>query len=93
MLPNRTRGAVSGFLLGNKHCVAKIFTQITYRIFYIPKGGFVMIELSAFKKALGSDANDLTEEQILELRDHQDREAEIYFAMWLEKIKETENAV
>ena len=45
-----------------------------------------MIPLEEFKKALPKDC-DLTEGQILKLRENQDKEAEIYFDMWLEKIK------
>lgn len=44
-----------------------------------------MIPLREFKDSLGDTAKELTEEQILELRQHQDQEAEIYFTMWLEE--------
>ena len=43
-----------------------------------------MIPLQEFKNALGDEAKNLTEEEILKLRDHQDQEAEIFFTMWLE---------
>ena len=50
-----------------------------------------MIPLEEFKISLGDTAKELTEEEILKLREHQDREAEIYFSMWLkEKNEETE---
>ena len=45
-----------------------------------------MIPLQEFKNALGDEAKNLTEEEILKLRDHQDQEAEIFFTMWLEEI-------
>jgi hypothetical protein len=45
-----------------------------------------MIPLQEFKDALGDKAKDLTEEQILKLRDNQDQEAEILFDMWLKTI-------
>lgn len=44
-----------------------------------------MIPLQEFKDALGNEAKELTEKQILKLREHQDQEVEIYFNMWLEK--------
>jgi len=46
-----------------------------------------MIPLQEFKDALGDEARELTEEQILKLREQQDQEAEIYFNIWLEEIK------
>jgi len=47
-----------------------------------------MIVLEDYKKALGDDLlKELSEEQILELREQQDKEAEIYFNMWLDYIK------
>jgi len=46
-----------------------------------------VISLKEFKKALGKQATDLTEEQILKLREQQDQEAEIYFNMWREYIR------
>ena len=45
-----------------------------------------MISIEEFKKALGGLADELTEEQILKVRDQQDQMAEIFFAMWLESI-------
>ncbi len=45
-----------------------------------------MIPLQEFKDALEDKAKDLTEEQILKLRDNQDQEAEILFEMWLKSI-------
>ena len=46
-----------------------------------------MIPLQEFKDALGDEAKNLTEEEILKLREHQDKEAEIFFYMWLEDRK------
>jgi len=47
-----------------------------------------MIPLENFKKALGEKLlKELSEEQILKLRELQDQEAEIYFTMWLKNIK------
>ena len=45
-----------------------------------------MISLEKFREALGDEAKNLTEEQILKLRENQDQEAEIFFNMWLEEI-------
>ena len=45
-----------------------------------------MISLDDFKKSLGNLAMELSEEEILKLRDLQDQEAEIYFNLWLEEI-------
>ena len=45
-----------------------------------------MISLEEFKKVLGDEVKNLTEEQILKLRNDQDQEAEIMFNMWLEEI-------
>ncbi len=47
-----------------------------------------MIDLSEYKKILGNLAHELSEEEILKLRDQQDQEAEIFFNMWLDNIKE-----
>lgn len=53
-----------------------------------------MLSLENFKKALGEKlVKELSEEQILQLREQQDREAEIYFAMWREKINKNKNGV
>lgn len=52
-----------------------------------------MISLEDFKKALGTEIEKLTEEQIIKLRDQQDREAEIYFNMWLKNIQKIKNEV
>ena len=42
-----------------------------------------MVSLQEFKDALGSMADELTEEEILKLRENQDQTAEILFNMWL----------
>jgi len=52
-----------------------------------------MIGLLEFKKALGPTAEELSEKEILELRDNQDQMAEIFFAMWKSEIKSSENKV
>lgn len=46
-----------------------------------------MISLEEYKKALGPLAQELSEEEILKVRDNQDQMAEILFNMWLEEIK------
>ncbi|MFA6273643.1 MAG: hypothetical protein WC662_00600 [Candidatus Paceibacterota bacterium] len=45
-----------------------------------------MISLEEFKKALGSLEQELTEEEILKLRENQDQMADILFNMWLKEI-------
>lgn len=45
-----------------------------------------MISLEEFKNSLGDEVKNLTEEQILKLRENQDQMADIMFNMWLEKI-------
>jgi len=45
-----------------------------------------MIPLQEFKDNLGDEAKNLTEEEILKLREHQDKEAKIFFSIWLEDI-------
>jgi hypothetical protein len=50
-----------------------------------------MIPLQEFKDSLGSLAEELTEDQILKLRDNQDKEAEILFNLWLESIVHPSN--
>lgn len=52
-----------------------------------------MINLKDFKKALGKTADEMSEDEILKLREHQDQEAEIYYAMWIEKINKNKNEV
>jgi hypothetical protein len=47
-----------------------------------------MISLQEFKKSLGKTAEKMTDEQLLRLREIQDKEAEIYFSMWLKKIQQ-----
>ncbi len=44
-----------------------------------------MIPLKEFKNALGDEVNNLTEEEILKLRENQDKMTEIMFNMWLEE--------
>jgi hypothetical protein len=47
-----------------------------------------MISLEKFKESLGSTAQELSEKEILEIRDNQDQMAELFFSMWLKKAKE-----
>ena len=47
-----------------------------------------MISLEEFREALGDEADKMTEEEILKLREHLDKEAELYFQMWRDKINE-----
>lgn len=46
-----------------------------------------MIPLEEFKIALGDLKDQLSEKEILKLREDQDQEAEIMFNMWLEELK------
>ena len=47
-----------------------------------------MISLEEYKEALGKKLlKELTEEQILKLRDNDDKIAEIMFKLWLENTK------
>ena len=52
-----------------------------------------MVGLEEFKKALGSSAEQLSEEQILKLRDQQDQMAEIFFGMWINEITDNKKEV
>ena len=48
-----------------------------------------MIDLNTFKQTLVKNGIiNLSEEEIIKLRDNQDKEAEIFFSMWLDSIKE-----
>ncbi len=42
-----------------------------------------MITIQEFKDSLGKEADGLTEEQIVKLKDQMEQMAEIYFNMWL----------
>lgn len=44
-----------------------------------------MIALEDYKKALGTLVDELSEEEILKLRDNQDQMAEIFFDMWFKQ--------
>ena len=46
-----------------------------------------MIELSEFKNALGSKVKELSEVEILEIRENQNQMADVFFAMWVDKVK------
>ena len=50
-----------------------------------------MINLKVFKQSLVKNGiTNLSEEQIIKLRDHQDQMAEMLFGMWVDKIKKAE---
>ncbi len=44
-----------------------------------------MIGISEFKKALGQEVKELSEEEILKLREQQDQMAENIFNLWSKK--------
>jgi hypothetical protein len=46
-----------------------------------------VINLNEYKKSLGLIADKMTESEVLELRDLQDKEAEIFFNLWLEDVE------
>lgn len=46
-----------------------------------------MITLQEFKDSLGAEAKELTEEQIVKLKDQMEQTAEIFFNMWLDELK------
>ena len=47
-----------------------------------------MIDLDTFKRVLVKNGiTDLSEEQIVKLRDQQEQMADIFFTMWVDKIK------
>ena len=46
-----------------------------------------MITHQEFKDSLGTEARELTEEQIIKLKDNMEQTAEIFFNMWLDEIK------
>ena len=45
-----------------------------------------MIPLEEFKASLGHTINELTEEEVLELRENKDSMANILFDLWLKEI-------
>lgn len=47
-----------------------------------------MIELSEFKKSLGSLAEELSEEEILKERENQDQMAELLISSWIAEINQ-----
>lgn len=47
-----------------------------------------MIGIEDYKKALGDITDELSDEDIIKVRQIQDDLAEILFPLWLEKIKE-----
>lgn len=48
-----------------------------------------MISLQEFKKSLGPLKDQLSEEEILKLRENQDQMAEILFNSWLTEINQS----
>ena len=48
-----------------------------------------MISLEKIKESLGDLAKELSEEQIIKLRDQQDQMAEILFNIWLAEVNES----
>ena len=44
-----------------------------------------MIPLQEYKDALGPLADMLTEEEVLKVRDNQDKTAELFFDMWIKE--------
>ncbi len=53
-----------------------------------------MIDLETYKKILIKNGTiDLSEEQIIKLRDQQEEMAEIFFDMWLKSVKEKEKVI
>jgi len=51
-----------------------------------------VIDLNTFKQTLIKNGiTDLSEEQIIKLRDQQDKEAEIYFNLWMDSIQNKTN--
>lgn len=45
-----------------------------------------MIPLEKFKDSLGELKNKMSEKDILRLRENQDKMADLFFTMWVEKI-------
>lgn len=52
-----------------------------------------MISIKEFKESLGGVAKKLSEEEILKLREHQDKMADVFFSMWSNDIKTKQNEV
>ena len=61
------------------------------RFYQFKAGKHPMIELNEFKKSLGGEGYNLTEEEILKLRENQDKMAEVFFAMFMDQKNETSN--
>lgn len=49
-----------------------------------------MVNLDDFKKSLGNLANEMSEEQIIELREQQDKMAEVFFNSWLSETRQND---
>jgi hypothetical protein len=52
-----------------------------------------MLGIEEYKKALGFDAEGLSEEEIIEAREIQDGLAEAFFPLWLETIKKKDTPI
>lgn len=53
-----------------------------------------MIDLNVYKQLLiRNGITNLSEEEIIKLRDHQNEMADIFFAMWVDKIKSNKSEV
>lgn len=53
-----------------------------------------MISIESFKDILTKKGvENLSEEEVLKLRDHQDQMAEIFFAMWIEHLNKPKKEV
>lgn len=50
-----------------------------------------MLSLEKFKESLGVLKDKLSEEDILALREHQERMADVFFAMWLRTLEENKS--
>lgn len=50
-----------------------------------------MLSVEKFKELLGDVASKLSEDQILELRDHQEKMAEVFFCQWYQSLEKKKN--
>lgn len=73
-------------LLGRKTITTPYIGKVLKKLCYLLKNLYLpMIELKEFKKLLGEEAENLTDEQIKQVYNIQDQLADIIFDMWLEK--------
>lgn len=53
-----------------------------------------MIDLKSYKQLLEKNGiSELSDEEVLRLRDHQDQLAEVFFALWVDAIKKQKSTV